>query len=195
MQVLPLKDCSLVECIYCLLLETINNKKHTDFHLKFCLVNDTCSLELYCSNNHLLHLFYLYANVYNNDKIHELQYGNIRMYWTLGLSTNFQESPKSWDSLDPFQNVLNLTVRIGESLCRFQQPPGFPPGSFKAGANGRILKKHCDCEQRCLDWLMRDVLRPYIPAYHGDVEKDGEKYNQMDDLLAEIGRASCRERV
>ncbi|XP_062323130.1 inositol-trisphosphate 3-kinase B [Osmerus eperlanus] len=59
-------------------------------------------------------------------------------------------------------------------------------GSFKAGANGRILKKHCDCEQRCLDWLMRDVLRPYIPAYHGDVEKDGEKYNQMDDLLAEF---------
>ncbi|KAJ8377778.1 hypothetical protein AAFF_G00253940 [Aldrovandia affinis] len=59
-------------------------------------------------------------------------------------------------------------------------------GSFKAGANGRILKKHCDCEQRCLDWLMRDVLRPYVPAYHGDVEKDGEKYNQMDDLLAEF---------
>ncbi|KAI4893405.1 hypothetical protein NFI96_033620 [Prochilodus magdalenae] len=59
-------------------------------------------------------------------------------------------------------------------------------GSFKAGANGRILKKHCECEQRCLDWLMKDVLRPYVPAYHGDVEKDGEKYNQMDDLLAEF---------
>ncbi|XP_010880916.2 inositol-trisphosphate 3-kinase B [Esox lucius] len=59
-------------------------------------------------------------------------------------------------------------------------------GSFKAGANGRILKKHCDCEQRCLDRLMKDVLRPYVPAYHGDVEKDGEKYNQMDDLLSEF---------
>ncbi|XP_072536321.1 inositol-trisphosphate 3-kinase A [Salminus brasiliensis] len=59
-------------------------------------------------------------------------------------------------------------------------------GSFKAGANGRILKKHCECEQRCLDWLMKDVLKPYVPAYHGDVEKDGEKYNQMDDLLAEF---------
>lgn len=62
----------------------------------------------------------------------------------------------------------------------------FHSGSFKAGANGRILKKHCDCEQRCLDWLMKDVLRPYVPAYHGDVEKDGEKYNQMDDLLSEF---------
>ncbi|XP_048841549.1 inositol-trisphosphate 3-kinase B [Brienomyrus brachyistius] len=59
-------------------------------------------------------------------------------------------------------------------------------GSFKAGANGRILKKHCESEQRCLDRLMRDVLQPYVPAYHGDVEKDGEKYNQMDDLLAEF---------
>ncbi|MBN3309145.1 IP3KB kinase, partial [Amia calva] len=59
-------------------------------------------------------------------------------------------------------------------------------GSFKAGANGRILKKHCECEQRCLDRLMSDVLKPYVPAYHGDVEKDGEKYNQMEELLAEF---------
>ncbi|KAK7151018.1 hypothetical protein R3I93_012077 [Phoxinus phoxinus] len=59
-------------------------------------------------------------------------------------------------------------------------------GNFKAGANGRILKKHCECEQQCLDRLMRDVLKPYVPAYHGDVEKDGERYNQMEDLLAEF---------
>ncbi|XP_015249429.1 PREDICTED: inositol-trisphosphate 3-kinase B isoform X1 [Cyprinodon variegatus] len=59
-------------------------------------------------------------------------------------------------------------------------------GSFKAGANGRILKKHCECEQRCLSRLMEDVLRPYVPGYHGDVEKDGQKYNQMEDLLAEF---------
>ncbi|XP_049612160.1 inositol-trisphosphate 3-kinase A [Syngnathus scovelli] len=59
-------------------------------------------------------------------------------------------------------------------------------GSFKAGANGRILKKHCECEQRCLSLLMRDVLCPYVPGYHGDVEKDGQKYNQMEDLLADF---------
>lgn len=33
---------------------------------------------------------------------------------------------------------------------------------------------------------MNDMLKPYVPAYHGDVEKDGEKYNQMEDLLAEF---------
>ncbi|XP_025071996.1 inositol-trisphosphate 3-kinase B, partial [Alligator sinensis] len=59
-------------------------------------------------------------------------------------------------------------------------------GSFKAAANGRILKKHCESEQRCLDRLMNDVLKPFVPAYHGDVMKDGERYNQMDDLLAEF---------
>ncbi|MCJ8750106.1 hypothetical protein PDJAM_G00194930 [Pangasius djambal] len=59
-------------------------------------------------------------------------------------------------------------------------------GNFKAGAYGCILKKHCECEQRCLTRLMNDVLKPYVPAYHGDVEKDGEKYNQMEDLLAEF---------
>uniref|UniRef100_A0A8D2PXY1 Kinase n=1 Tax=Zosterops lateralis melanops TaxID=1220523 RepID=A0A8D2PXY1_ZOSLA len=59
-------------------------------------------------------------------------------------------------------------------------------GSFKAAANGRILKKHCESEQRCLDRLMNDVLKPYVPAYHGDVVKDGERYNQMEDLLAEF---------
>ncbi|GAB5583331.1 inositol hexakisphosphate kinase 2 isoform X1 [Prionailurus iriomotensis] len=57
-------------------------------------------------------------------------------------------------------------------------------GSFKAAANGRILKKHCESEQRCLDRLMADVLKPFVPAYHGDVVRDGERYNQMDDLLA-----------
>uniref|UniRef100_A0A8C4M2K3 Kinase n=1 Tax=Equus asinus TaxID=9793 RepID=A0A8C4M2K3_EQUAS len=59
-------------------------------------------------------------------------------------------------------------------------------GSFKAAANGRILKKHCESEQRCLDRLMADVLKPFVPAYHGDVVKDGERYNQMDDLLADF---------
>lgn len=64
--------------------------------------------------------------------------------------------------------------------------PTYSAGSFKAAANGRILKKHCESEQRCLDRLMTDVLRPFVPAYHGDVVKDGERYNQMDDLLADF---------
>ncbi|XP_069743936.1 inositol-trisphosphate 3-kinase B-like [Narcine bancroftii] len=59
-------------------------------------------------------------------------------------------------------------------------------GSFKPGTNGMILKKYCECEQRCLSWLMQDVLRPFVPTYHGTLEQDGERYNQMDDLLADF---------
>ncbi|CAG01798.1 unnamed protein product, partial [Tetraodon nigroviridis] len=88
-------------------------------------------------------------------------------------SLGFYFSPK-----EKVKNIISLPG-IALKVCLLT-------GSFKAGANGRILKKHCECEQRCLSLLMRDVLRQYVPGYHGDVEKDGQKYNQMEDLLAEF---------
>ncbi|XP_044845038.1 inositol-trisphosphate 3-kinase C [Mauremys mutica] len=57
-------------------------------------------------------------------------------------------------------------------------------GNFKAGDYGRILKKFCPREQQCLERLMRDSLRPHVPAYFGLAQRDGECYNQMEDLLA-----------
>ncbi|XP_071019127.1 inositol-trisphosphate 3-kinase A-like [Oncorhynchus clarkii lewisi] len=105
-----------------------------------------------------------------------------------GLSLAFlntqQRAHKSWKKI---KNIVHWSPFVMSFKKKYPwiQLAGHA-GSFKAGANGRILKKHCDCEQRCLDWLMKDVLRPYVPAYHGDVEKDGEKYNQMDDLLSEF---------
>lgn len=75
---------------------------------------------------------------------------------------------------------------VGRAAPEDLPPPPRSAGSFKAAANGRILKKHCESEQRCLDRLMADVLKPFVPAYHGDVVKDGERYNQMDDLLADF---------
>ncbi|XP_038238098.1 inositol-trisphosphate 3-kinase C isoform X1 [Dermochelys coriacea] len=57
-------------------------------------------------------------------------------------------------------------------------------GNFKAGDYGQILKKFCPCEQQCLERLMQDSLRPHVPAYFGLVQRDGECYNQMEDLLA-----------
>ncbi|KAM9112878.1 inositol-trisphosphate 3-kinase C-like [Pangshura tecta] len=57
-------------------------------------------------------------------------------------------------------------------------------GNFKAGDYGRILKKFCPREQQCLERLMRDALRPHVPAYFGLAQRDGECYNQMEDLLA-----------
>ncbi|XP_071979720.1 inositol-trisphosphate 3-kinase C-like [Engystomops pustulosus] len=66
-------------------------------------------------------------------------------------------------------------------------------GNFKAGEYGKILKKFCQCEQQCLEWLNRDSLRPFVPGYFGVVEKEGETYNQMEDLLSEFDSPSIMD--
>ncbi|XP_039981984.1 inositol-trisphosphate 3-kinase B isoform X2 [Xiphias gladius] len=100
------------------------------------------------------------------------------------LLSSKQKAHKSWKKI---KNMVHWSPFVMSFKKKYPwiQLAGHA-GSFKAGANGRILKKHCECEQRCLSLLMRDVLRPYVPGYHGDVEKDGQKYNQMEDLLAEF---------
>ncbi|XP_033932572.1 inositol-trisphosphate 3-kinase B isoform X2 [Pseudochaenichthys georgianus] len=98
--------------------------------------------------------------------------------------TSQQRAHKSWKKI---KNMVHWSPFVMSFKKKYPwiQLAGHA-GSFKAGANGRILKKHCECEQRCLSLLMKDVLRPYVPGYHGDVEKDGQRYNQMEDLLAEF---------
>ncbi|XP_044233242.1 inositol-trisphosphate 3-kinase B isoform X1 [Thunnus albacares] len=100
------------------------------------------------------------------------------------LLSSQQKAHKSWKKI---KNMVHWSPFVMSFKKKYPwiQLAGHA-GSFKAGANGRILKKHCECEQRCLSLLMRDVLRPFVPGYHGDVEKDGQKYNQMEDLLAEF---------
>ncbi|XP_053330117.1 inositol-trisphosphate 3-kinase C [Spea bombifrons] len=66
-------------------------------------------------------------------------------------------------------------------------------GNFKAGEYGKILKKFCQSEQQCLEWLNRDSLRPFVPGYYGVVEKDGETYNQMEDLLSDFDSPSIMD--
>ncbi|XP_037372496.1 inositol-trisphosphate 3-kinase C isoform X2 [Talpa occidentalis] len=59
-------------------------------------------------------------------------------------------------------------------------------GNFQAGEDGRILKRFCQCEQRSLEQLMNDILRPFVPTYYGVVQRDGQAFNQMEDLLADF---------
>lgn len=48
-------------------------------------------------------------------------------------------------------------------------------GNFQAGdAAGTILKKLSPREHKCLQRLMTDILRPYVPEYKGEVEREGE---------------------
>ncbi|XP_006643125.2 inositol-trisphosphate 3-kinase A [Lepisosteus oculatus] len=59
-------------------------------------------------------------------------------------------------------------------------------GSFKAGNEGTILKKFSENEKLCFEQLVGDVLYPYVPAYHGVVERDGDTYLQLTDLLGDF---------
>ncbi|XP_076021685.1 inositol-trisphosphate 3-kinase A [Genypterus blacodes] len=56
-------------------------------------------------------------------------------------------------------------------------------GNFKAADEGNILKKFSENEMQCFEKLRVDALLPYVPGYHGVVEKDGESFLHMTDLL------------
>ncbi|XP_029467364.1 inositol-trisphosphate 3-kinase B-like [Rhinatrema bivittatum] len=56
-------------------------------------------------------------------------------------------------------------------------------GNFKPSERGQILKKFSQVENTCLEALMEDVMRPYVPTYYGVVEKEQDKYIRMEDLL------------
>ena len=47
-------------------------------------------------------------------------------------------------------------------------------GNFQAGESGSVLKKLDKKEKQCYIKLMHDNLRPLVPEYKGDVEKNGE---------------------
>ncbi|XP_030075111.1 inositol-trisphosphate 3-kinase B isoform X2 [Microcaecilia unicolor] len=66
-------------------------------------------------------------------------------------------------------------------------------GNFKPSERGQILKKFSQVENSCLEALMQDVLRPYVPTYYGVVEKEQEKYIRMEDLLQGLERPSIMD--
>ncbi|XP_041981147.1 inositol-trisphosphate 3-kinase A isoform X1 [Aricia agestis] len=61
-------------------------------------------------------------------------------------------------------------------------------GNFKSGPEqGTILKKLSPQEEKCFQLLMKDVLRPFVPEYKGQVTcDDGETYLQLQDLLSDF---------
>ncbi|XP_007251078.2 inositol-trisphosphate 3-kinase Cb [Astyanax mexicanus] len=66
-------------------------------------------------------------------------------------------------------------------------------GSFQAGEDGKLLKRYCECEQQCLQKLMSDTLKPFVPGYYGVVQRDDQEYNLMDDLLADFDSPSIMD--
>lgn len=70
-----------------------------------------------------------------------------------------------------------VIIRVCVCVC-------FCPGSFKAGDEGTILKKFSENEKLCFERLKEDALLSFVPGYYGVVERDGELFLKMKDLLA-----------
>lgn len=80
----------------------------------------------------------------------------------------------------------------GGRLC----PPSsalISPGNFKAADEGNILKKFSENEMQCFEKLGGDALFPYVPCYHGVIERDGESFLHMTDLLANFDQPNVMD--
>ncbi|XP_042311407.1 inositol-trisphosphate 3-kinase A [Sceloporus undulatus] len=88
---------------------------------------------------------------------------------------------KAWQTI---KTIVNLPI-ISPFKKRYSwvQLAGHT-GSFKAADGGTILKRYSENEEKCFELLMKDPLRSCVPVFHGVVERDGESYIQLDDLLA-----------
>ncbi|XP_073460971.1 inositol-trisphosphate 3-kinase B-like [Aquarana catesbeiana] len=83
---------------------------------------------------------------------------------------------KSWKT---FFTMVHWSLRRQNSWVQLAGHEG----NFKASERGHILKKFSPIENACLEALMEDILRPYVPSYHGLVEREGQTYIKMEDLL------------
>ncbi|XP_066282353.1 inositol-trisphosphate 3-kinase A-like isoform X2 [Branchiostoma lanceolatum] len=100
------------------------------------------------------------------------------------------EVPQKNKSLQQWRKIRNMVHWSPFLQCFKKKYPWVQlaghAGNFKAGEGGTILKKHCNREAKCLKKLMGDLLRSYVPEYKGDVEREGEKFMEMEDLLGDF---------
>ncbi|AWP11958.1 putative inositol-trisphosphate 3-kinase A-like [Scophthalmus maximus] len=61
-------------------------------------------------------------------------------------------------------------------------------GNFQLSGGGEVLKLYTEEEAKCLDCLMRDPLRPFVPQYHGMVTRGEQCYMRLEDLLSGLRR-------
>ncbi|CAF97422.1 unnamed protein product, partial [Tetraodon nigroviridis] len=98
---------------------------------------------------------------------------------------------KSWQKLKTMVHFSPFVVSF-KKRYPWVQLAGHA-GNFQAGEYGRLLKRYCESEQQCLQKLMKDTLRPYVPGYYGVVQREQQDYNLMDDLLAEFDSPSIMD--
>ncbi|XP_048023995.1 inositol-trisphosphate 3-kinase Cb [Megalobrama amblycephala] len=98
---------------------------------------------------------------------------------------------KSWRKLKTMVHCSPFVVSF-KKIYPWVQLAGHA-GSFQAGEYGKLLKKYCECEHQCLEKLMNDNLRPFVPGYYGVVQQNNQDYNLMDDLLTDFDSPSIMD--
>ncbi|POI25487.1 hypothetical protein CIB84_010761, partial [Bambusicola thoracicus] len=92
----------------------------------------------------------------------------------------------SWVQLAGHTGEMSIFNVFVSGLRLFSMCLIFFLGSFKAADSGKILKRFSENEKECFERLMKDPLRSCVPCFHGVVERDGETYIQLDDLLTDF---------
>ncbi|KAI4893706.1 hypothetical protein NFI96_012161 [Prochilodus magdalenae] len=57
-------------------------------------------------------------------------------------------------------------------------------GNIQLGEGGEVLKRFNEVEDSCLQALMSDPLRGFVPQYYGQISRNGECYIRLEDLLS-----------
>ncbi|CAB1337516.1 unnamed protein product [Coregonus sp. 'balchen'] len=85
---------------------------------------------------------------------------------------------RSWRT---FLTLMQWSVRRQSSWVQLAGHQG--TCNFKLSEGGEVLKRFSEVEAVCLQALMADPLRPFVPQYHGSVTKGNESYIRLEDLL------------
>lgn len=67
--------------------------------------------------------------------------------------------------------------------------------SFKLGQRPETILKQANdnTEELCFNYLKHDELAPFVPKFYGIVEQSGQRYLEMQDLLAKFNQPSVMD--
>ncbi|XP_046372706.2 inositol-trisphosphate 3-kinase A-like [Haliotis rufescens] len=87
--------------------------------------------------------------------------------------------------MNPWSVVTSVAkwVGVGKNKKLWTQLAGHQ-GSFQAGESQTVLKKLLERERQCYVNIQCDLLKDFTPEYRGEVQKQGETYLQLQDLLS-----------
>ncbi|XP_010896686.3 inositol-trisphosphate 3-kinase B [Esox lucius] len=90
---------------------------------------------------------------------------------------NTMKRCRSWRT---FLTIMQWSLRRQSSWVQLAGHQG----NFQLSDGGEVLKRFSEVEAVCLQALMDDPLRPFVPQYYGSVTRGGHSYIRLKDLLS-----------